>query len=717
MILLLALLYISLTGYFLPKGNSAGTPVLRLAFLKATIVLSGLFYVSTELLSVLGRIDVLSARIFWGATAISGLILTLKKQPGFLRIIYDRIKLFFSQKEYLLYTILALCIPLLFLTLYIPTTNNDSLNYHVSRVIYWIYNHDVEYFPTLNGRQLYYSPFAEYMILQLQLVSNKIIYSNLPQFVSMIGSCVTVSLISEKLFLSKAARNLSVLLAFTLPIGLFESTTTQNDYVCAFYAIVSVYFIMELYERLSWGNILLFSTTLGLCGLTKYTGWVFASPFLLFYGILILKKYQFQVVRYLPAALGVFIVILAPFTKRNLDTFHSPLGPKAGEELYYDVMNHDIHPINTISTTIKNVGTAAATPVTFINKVIKKTATFSNQILGKDIDDKKENFLGLPYSNSFSFHEDRASNFIHFWLFLLAVIPVFFIAERKKALIYLGLLWTSFILFSTLFKWQPWHSRMELIWFIMMMPFLGYVYSDFFHKKIFTYILNGALLLYALVIILLNPSKQLIPVMNLSAAMPSFFSEYDMKMLEKNPVLQKKAKENTKELKELGLNFYLSKDTLNYTEKDKQQILQALDFPKNLSIYQKSYIERMMPLDMTVYHQMNSMMKYIDQPNARIGLSLLAGTREFLVLYPLSLHKDVVSVKNIAYPKSLAHTPHTLDEYAYDYLLTNNFLLFDKIDSQSVDAIYDFAYFKLYKFRQPQTRKYEVMDILQDFSM
>lgn len=717
MILLFVLLYISLTGYFLPKEKSADTPVLRIAFLQATIVLSGLFYISTELLSVLGRVDVLSARIFWGVATIFSFILTLKKQPDFLQIIYQRIKFFFRQKEYLLYTILALCIPLLFLALYIPTTNNDSLNYHVSRVIYWIYNGDVEYFPTLNGRQLYYSPFAEYIILQLQLVSNNIIYSNLPQFVSMIGSCVTVSLISEKLFLSKSARNLSVLLAFTLPIGLFESTTTQNDYVCAFYAIASIYFIMELYERMNWGNILLFSTALGLCGLTKYTGWVFATPFLVFYAVLILKKYQFQVVRYLPAALGIFILILAPFTKRNIDTFQAPLGPKAGGELYYDVMNHDIHPVNTIATTIKNIGTAAATPVQLINKVIRKTATFSNKVLGKDIDDKKENFLGLPYSNSFSFHEDRASNFIHFWLFLLAVIPVFFIAERKKAIGYLALLWASFILFSTLFKWQPWHSRMELIWFMMMMPFLGYVYSEFLRKKIFRYLLSGSLILYALVIILLNPSKQLIPIMNLSSSMPSFFSEYDMKLLEQEPVLQKKVKENTRELKELGLNFYLAKDSLNYKEEDKKQILQALDFPKNLSIYQKSYIERMMPLDMTVYHQVRQMMKYIDTPDARIGLSLLAGTREFLVIYPLSLHENVASIKNIAYPKTLAQTPHVQDEYTYDYLLTNNFLLFDKIDSQSIASIQDFAYFKLYKFHQPQTRKYEVMDILQDFSM
>lgn len=190
-----------------------------------------------------------------------------------------------------------------------------------------------------------------------------------------------------------------------------------------------------------------------------------------------------------------------------------------------------------------------------------------------------------------------------------------------------------------------------------------------------------------------------------------------MEILAKNPELKQKVAENTKELKEFGLNFYLTKDTVNYTDQEKSEILNTLDFPKNASIYQKSYLERMMPQDMTVYHQMQEMMPNIDLTNSRIGLSLLAGTREFLVLYPLSLRPNVVSIKNIAYPISLSQTPNALNEYSYDYLLTNNFLLFDKIDSNTVEWMKDYAYFKLYKFKSPQTKKYEVKDILQNFTM
>ncbi len=717
MILLFVLLYISLTGCFLNKENTTESPFLRIAFLKATLVLSGLFYASTEVLSQFDKIDATSARAFWSIATIIGLGIAFKRKPDFLVQIFKRIKIFFSQKEYLLYTIVALCVPLLFIALFVPTTNNDSLNYYVPRVIYWIYNKDVDFFPTLNSGQLYYGPFAEYIILQLQLVTGSIVYSNLPQFVSMTGSLVTVSLISEKLFHSKAARNLSVLLAFTLPIGLFESTTTQNDYVCAFYVLTSIFFIMEAYLRLNHENIIMFTLALGFCGLTKFSGWVFAVPFLIFYTALILKRHRLQLARYLPAALAIFIVILAPFTKRNQDTFHIPIGTKEGQELYSGMMNMDIGFVNTLSTTVKNIGTAAATPISAINEITKSTVVAFNKVMRKDVDEKDDNYLSMPYSNSFSFHEDRASNFLHFWLFLLSVIPAFFLPGRKKIFVCLGLLWSAFILFSMLFKWQPWNNRIELIWFMTMMPVLGYIYDEFLQKKIYRFVLTSLLLLYAMAIILLNPSKQIIPLLDLSKAMPTFFSEYDFKKLEQHPDLKDRVITNTNALKEFGLNFYLPKEETDYTDAEKAKILEVLNFPVNASIYKKSYVERMMPLDMTIYHQMNNMMKYIDQPNARIGLSLLAGTREFLILYPLSLRENIVSVKNIAYPKSLSQTPHSTEPYEYDYLLTNNFLLFNEIDNSSVASIQDFAYFKLYKFHQPQTRKYQVLDIPQDFSM
>lgn len=717
MIVIFILLYITLIGIFISNDIHSEKSVLRVAFVKATIVLSTLFYVSTEVLSALDAISTFPSIILWVIFTLITVYISWRNRPDFLQIIYSRIRFFFQEKDYLLYGILIACIPLLFLTLYVPTTNNDSLNYHVSRVIYWIYNQDVDFFPTLNGRQLYYSPFAEYIILQLQLVTQKIWYANLPQFMSMIGTCVIVSLISEQLYHHRLVRNISVFLMFTLPIGLFESTTTQNDYVATLYTIASIYFLMQSYRRLQWSSIILFSLSLGLSGLTKYSGWVFASPFYLFFAVLILKKYRLQIVKYIPVILVVYTLIVTPFAIRSVKNFDSLLGPKKGDELYYDVKNDYFHPINTISTTIKNMGTAAATPIPIINQFIKNVVVISHRILGEDVDDKQVNFLGLPYSNSFSFHEDRASNFIHFWLFILAIVPLFFVKRRRENLIYLGLLWSSWILFSTFFKWQPWHSRMELIWFALLMPFLANIYVDFLKKQWIRYLLFGTMSVHALLVILVNPSKQIIPLMNLSRMMPSFFSENDMKLLAKNEALKSKVEENTTALKEFGLSFYLAKDQVNYTDQEKEDILNHLNFPRNQSIYQKSYVERMMPLDMTIYHQMQQMMKQINLPNARIGTSFLAGTREFLVLYPLSIHPNVRIIKNIAYPKSLAQTSHAKEEYTYDYLLTNNFQIFDQMDLSTVEEVYDFAYFKLFKFHQPQQRKYLVKDILQDFTM
>ena len=714
MILIVVLIFVLLTGYFL-QGKDSG--LLRLALLKSSLLLSGLFYISTELLSTFDLLTTMYVRVTW--VIFTGIVLwVFIRNKAYSSLSFSSVWKALSPRENpLLLGLFILCIPLFFLAIYVPTNNNDSLNYHVSRVIYWIYNRDVNFFPTLNGRLLYYSPFAEYILLQLQLLTGKIWYSNLPQFFSMIGSGVVVSLMSDGLFARKSVRNLSVLLAFTLPIGLFESTTTQNDYVCTFYAVASVFWIAKMYQNLTWGNTFFFSLAFGFCGLTKYSGWVFIAPFLIFYTVCILKKYHLRSIQYVPLALMVCAFILTPFIHRNLETFHAPLGPQKGQELYYDVMQEHFGVRESLVSTVKNIGTAAALPIPFMNKAIRKGVQKISHLLGKDLNDKQDNYLGLEYSNSFSFFEDRASNPVHFRLFILSVLFAFFVPDKRRNFTYLGLVWISFILFSTLFKWQPWHSRMELVWWILMAPLLGNIYSHLLKLRILRYGLMAVLVAYSCIIIFLNPSKQLVPIEKKAIAMPSFYSNYDLSLLRKEPDLQKVINDNTRYLTDYDLNFYMPTERMNLSQRDKSRIIDLLNFPTTQTIFQKSYEERMYPNDLTIYHQISGMLAHIQKPNARIAVSFLAGTHEFLILYPLYQLPQVVSIQNIAYPSSLSRTPHTSDTYAYDYLITNNFSLYAQIDSSTVQNLYDFAYFRLYEFKNRQHKKYEVSDILKDFSM
>src|SRR5690242_18911992 len=60
-----------------------------------------------------------------------------------------------------------------------PPNNWDSTTYHMARVLNWIQQESVNHFPTYNLRQIELNPWAEYAILQFQLLSGGDYLANL----------------------------------------------------------------------------------------------------------------------------------------------------------------------------------------------------------------------------------------------------------------------------------------------------------------------------------------------------------------------------------------------------------------------------------------------------------------------------------------------------------------------------------------------------------
>ena len=73
---------------------------------------------------------------------------------------------------------------------------------------------------------------------------------------------------------------------------------------------------------------------------------------------------------------------------------------------------------------------------------------------------------------------------------------------------YLAALFSGFLLFCALLKWQPWHSRLQLPFFVLASPFVAAVLFKRLTKK-FTIAIAFALLLSALPWVLFNSSRPL----------------------------------------------------------------------------------------------------------------------------------------------------------------------------------------------------------------
>ena len=94
--------------------------------------------------------------------------------------------------------IIAILILTLLTALIYPPNTPDSLSYHMSKVMHWIQNGNVEFYSTSITRQLYLSPFSEFVILHLQLLTNGDHLANLVQWFSMIGCMIAVSLVTKE---------------------------------------------------------------------------------------------------------------------------------------------------------------------------------------------------------------------------------------------------------------------------------------------------------------------------------------------------------------------------------------------------------------------------------------------------------------------------------------------------------------------------------------
>ena len=88
-----------------------------------------------------------------------------------------------TKKKFQIYIFIIFIILILtfLIAIIYPPTTPDSMSYHMTRVMQWVQNNNIDFFPTSSTRQLIMSPFAEYVILHLYLITNSDILSNLGQ--------------------------------------------------------------------------------------------------------------------------------------------------------------------------------------------------------------------------------------------------------------------------------------------------------------------------------------------------------------------------------------------------------------------------------------------------------------------------------------------------------------------------------------------------------
>lgn len=207
--------------------------------------------------------------------------------------------------------IILLCTALVY-----PPNNFDSMTYHMARVVYWIQNGSVAYYPTPYDPQNLMSPGAEYVILLLQLLSDTDVFANLVQFLSFYLLISAMPSFLRLLGIRRRIANWGLILAATLPMGVLQATSTQTDLVAACLGLALCAGALRLWhktlrEKRSKLDIMALALMLATGFLVKPTSIVAAFPFLIMaamcYGMGLIRRPKFWGRQVINLLLGVLV--------------------------------------------------------------------------------------------------------------------------------------------------------------------------------------------------------------------------------------------------------------------------------------------------------------------------------------------------------------------------------------------------------------------------
>jgi hypothetical protein len=299
------------------------------SFLRAAVVWGAIVTLTSEVLSYFGAIDRVWVALSWTAAVVIAVLLGWKR--GSLSRGLGRIRApWFAlgvQERGLLLGMMVLALGLLGVAWIAPPNNIDSLQYHMSRVMHWAQDRSLAHYATAYGPQLYNPIWAETAILQLRVLWGDDRPANLVQWFSMVGCVVGSLTLASQLRASKSGVFLTAAFVISIPMGVLQATSTQTDYVAAFWILCMASFVVGDRSEAGLLDRVCLGLALGLAALTKATFYVYAPGFVLWYFILRWRRQgPLKMIVEGMAIASLAIALNLGFWARNVTTFGSPYG-------------------------------------------------------------------------------------------------------------------------------------------------------------------------------------------------------------------------------------------------------------------------------------------------------------------------------------------------------------------------------------------------------
>lgn len=413
-------------------------------------------FFSTEILSYL---SILERRYIFLAELIFWVVLI-----GWYRNkIFQSIKNFKPQSKNLL-IMLSLFI-LTFLQGFFSAPNTtDSMVYHIPRVMYWIQEKTLTQDVIRNPHD-FMAPFGEYIQLHLYFITGNDRLLFLSQWIAYIVSVILSGIIAEQLGANKKTKILTSLFVATIPMAIMQATSTQIDMVVSVLIMIGTHIALNLLKGFNIKQTILLGLTMGLGLSTKAT---FLLYLIIPVGITAFALIKNNFKGFLVVCLSALIALILPlrFMSQNLSLYGNILGPfKKGETLTNEIINIG----SLISNLVRNL--MIHIPVPFFKNQIQSSIDAFHKMIGMQINSPQTTCC------DFQFHvisviypqEDIVSNPLHLLIFIFAL---FYVIKEKNAremkiILVFMLTFFSLLIFSLILKWQPFHSRLHIPFFML----------------------------------------------------------------------------------------------------------------------------------------------------------------------------------------------------------------------------------------------------------
>jgi hypothetical protein len=493
------LLTISFFGSEINSDKNAFLFDLRLSLIKAFIGIAFFSYIICETLSIFNVFSFNYILFSW--VLVNGLIFYLNKEKIKLNVfsIFSQKITFPKQERNILYFIFFLIIlPLLLLAVFIPPNNWDSMAYHLPRVEHWIQNKNIYPYPTNIVRQVLTSPLSEYIIANFQILSSTDAFSNLIQFTSFIFILFLGTLIFSVLKINYKGQLFLLLTLLSLPMMLFQATTTQTDLLASFFFLSFILFgllIIQSDDNFKT-NFIFLALTLTLGILTKYHIAIFAAPIVIYllFDILKKKNNKHTIFAILISVLTI-AVILAPLFLRNIYFF----GSITGKDLFDEnatIVNSTISIQNMLSNNCKHIVDFISLPINGYNNLLFSVNHSLHNILGISENTPGNNWAGESFTVNNHLNEDTAGSAIHAVLIIISLILAFKSKHRTKLLLLLAYCFIAFSFYGLMFRYTPFDIRLLLPVLILLIIISTYIiYTSITNK----HIINGMMLLFLII--------------------------------------------------------------------------------------------------------------------------------------------------------------------------------------------------------------------------